>query len=198
MRPPTDDRVGPNAITRTYAALLARGDRRLADEIFAHAGLARYVPVPPTQPVLVSEFRALIETTHRFLGRDAALAVLHDAGERVGRYVLQHRIPAIVRWLLPRLAAPLATRILFAAMRRNAWTFAGQAPVRFTAAATPSIEVGDSPTATMAGPDPACGFYAAAFSVLVSSLVHPGPIVREVACAATGAPVCRFELTPVR
>jgi len=191
VRAPADDRVGPNAITRTYEALLAAGDRRVADEIFAHAGIARYVPCPPTRPVPVAEFRALVQQTHRFLGRAAALAVLEDAGRRVGHYVLTHRIPAPVRWVLPRLPADVALRVLFRAMASNAWTFAGHAPVRFDAAAG-RIEVTGAPTATVCGDDPACGFYTAAFGVLIAALITPAPTVREASCAATGASCCRF------
>jgi divinyl protochlorophyllide a 8-vinyl-reductase len=193
MRAPTDDRVGPNAITRTYEALLAAGDRRIADEIFAHAGIARYVPCPPTRPVPVAEFRALVRETHRFLGRESALAVLADAGRRVGTYVLTHRIPGPVRWLLPRLPAPLALRLLFRAMARNAWTFAGHAPVHFDAPRG-QINVIGAPTADALGPDPACGFYTAAFSVLIAALIRPSPQVTEDVCCATGAPACRFVL----
>jgi divinyl protochlorophyllide a 8-vinyl-reductase len=195
MRAPVDDRVGPNAITRTYEALLAHADRRVADEVFAHAGIAHYVPCPPTRPVPVTEFRALVAAAHRLLGREAALRVLEDAGRRVGRYVLENRIPRVIRLVLPHLPTALATRILFSAMRRNAWTFAGHAPVQFDArAVVPSIEVRGAPTASISGPDAGCGFYAAAFGVLISALVSPAPHVREVCCAATGATMCRFEL----
>lgn len=194
MRRPTDDRVGPNAITRSYDALLARHDRRLADEIFAHAGIARYVPCPPTRAIPTAEFRALIASMQHFLGRDETLVVLADAGRRVGQYVLANRIPAPMRWLLPRLAPATATTIFFAVMRPHAWTFAGHAPVAFDATGTARIEVTGAPTAALTGHDPACGFYAAAFSVLLGALVRPRPVVREVACMATGAPCCRFEV----
>lgn len=193
MLGPRDDRVGPNAITRTYEAIVALEDRRLADEIFAHAGLADYVPCPPTAPVPVAEFRALIATTHRLLGRARALAVLADAGRRVGQYVLHHRIPRPMRWLLPRLPAAWSTRVLFAAMRRNAWTFAGHAPVTFDAHAGGRIEIVGAPTAHVRGADAACGFYSAAFTVLMAALVRPAPMMREVRCAATGDGPCCFE-----
>jgi len=198
MRPPTGDLLGPNAITRMHEALLALEGRRTADEIFEQAGLAGYVTSPPTEPVEVQEFRALITTTHRVLGRSRALAVLADAGRRVGQYVLANRIPAPVRWLLPRLPAAWALRVLFAAMRQNAWTFAGRAPVRFNAQAGGTIEIISAPTAMIVGDDTACGFYSAAFTVLLQALVRPSSVVHEVTCAAMGASHCRFAVSMPR
>jgi len=188
-------RIGPNAIIRTAEALHDDvGPGRLA-ELFRAAGLQSYLQAPPSQMVCEAEVTRLQQVLRAQLGPRHAARVLRAAGERTGAYLLARRIPAPVRWLLPRLPAALASRVLVQAIRRNAWTFAGSAgfsasgarPVRFTLTACVLCRDATSE-------EPCCDFYTGCFEVLFRALVHPAARAAETHCHATGAAACQFEL----
>lgn len=188
-------RIGPNAITRVAEVLPPRVGSHATRELFEHAGLAHYLTRPPEQMVEEAEVRQLHQALRVRLGEVRARDVAAAAGARTADYLLAHRIPKPVQALLKVLPAPLAARVLLAAITRNAWTFVGSG--RFTARVGRPVvlTIRDNPLCTeLASDEPACDFYAATFERLFQVLVHPRSQVREVACEACGDPECRFEI----
>jgi len=132
-----------------------------------------------------------------------ARALGAEAGRKTGDYLLAHRIPRAMRWLLPKLPAAWAARLLLAAIRRHAWTFCGSGhfevqparrghPLRLLlqGSATSSSESSSTPSSK----EPLCDYFAATFERLFQVLVSPATRVTETACMAMGAPACVFEV----
>jgi len=122
-------------------------------------------------------------------------AISRQAGQATGDYLLAHRIPRAARHLLRALPAPIASRILLAAIGRHAWTFAGSGRFHARGGRPVVITIADCPICRDARADaPQCGYYAATFARLYQELVHPRATVRQTACMACGASACRFEI----
>jgi divinyl protochlorophyllide a 8-vinyl-reductase len=188
-------RIGPNAITRVAEVLPALAGAGAAERVFARAGLLGHLRQPPQAMVDETEVARLHAALRSALGDATSRAVARAAGVRTGDYLLAHRIPRPVQWLLKGLPAALAARVLLAAITRHAWTFAGSGcfearpgrPVRLTIRGNPMCR-------GLVAEAPACDFYAATFERLFRVLVHPATQVTETACEACGDDACRFEL----
>ena len=187
-------RIGPNAVTRLAEALEALRGAGGAGPVFGRAGLAHRLASPPERMVEEQEVIALHAALRAMLPAAEAEAVAADAGRRTADYLLAHRIPRLMRAVLPRIPARLAAWVLLQAIGRHAWTFAGSGrfavlpgfPVRFSIAGGPLAR-------GVTSQDPVCAYYAATFEVLFRTLVHPATRVVETACEATGAAACVFE-----
>lgn len=192
-------RIGPNAITRVAQALPPRVGSRATRELFERAGLLHHLQVPPEDMVDEAEVRALHAELRVTLGGVEAAEVARAAGRATAEYLLQRRIPQPAQRLLKLLPPRWAARALLAALRRNAWTFAGsgQFKARLQRGATPVVlQLQGNPLCRgQSSLVPVCDFYAATFERLFQVLVHPQARVREVACEACGDPACVFELT---
>ncbi len=188
-------RIGPNAITQLAAALLeGRGpaEQRL---VFEHAGLAHYLADPPGQMVDEREVAGLHQALVLRFGPAAARSIAAEAGRRTGCYLLAHRIPRPAQRLLRCLPAGLAARFLLAAIRRHAWTFAGTGHLLVQPGRPYQLTIKGCPICRrLSASEPACDFYVGALQLLFRQLVHPLATVQETACAAAGAPACRFIL----
>jgi len=188
-------RIGPNAITRVAEALLDQMGVAVRAELFGRAGLDAYLREPPRQMVDEEEVIGLQDVLRARLSPEQARRVNRDAGARTGAYLLAHRIPRPVQGLLRVLPAPLAARVLVAAIRRHAWTFAGTADFSARAARPAGFTLAGCPMCRGARSDgPCCDFYAACFERLFRALVHPRATVRETECAAAGDAACRFDV----
>jgi divinyl protochlorophyllide a 8-vinyl-reductase len=190
-------RIGPNAITRVAEVLPPRVGSEATRRLFDRAGLLRHLLAPPQTMVDEAEVRALHGALREALGLPMAREVARAAGERTADYLLAHRIPRPVQRLLKLLPAPLAARVLMAAMRRNAWTFAGSGHFSADAVARRRclLTIRGNPLCRgVSAAEPACDFYAGTFERLFQLLVHRGARVRELACEACGDEACRFEL----
>jgi divinyl protochlorophyllide a 8-vinyl-reductase len=186
----TAHRIGPNAIIQVAEALRALHGEGAAQRVFGAAGLSGLLDRPPERMTDERLVAALHRTLHRLLPQEEAAEVAAEAGLRTADYLLARRIPRPAQWLLRALPAPLAARLLLAAIARNAWTFAGSGHV-FTTPGTPAvIEIEDNPVAT--GP---CHYHLAVFTRLFRTLVHPRAEVRETLCCAKGAAACRFAIS---
>lgn len=191
--PPPPAKVGPNAIVQLADVLLDCHGEAGAHAVFRAAGLTRYLLQPPTRMTDESQAAAL----HRALWRvypDEAPHLAAAAGSRTADYLLAHRIPLGVQWLLRSLPAPMAARLLVKAIARHAWTFAGSG--RFIAhfgrkagGASLVIEIEANPLAT-----PDCPWHQAVFTRLFQRLVSPRAYVRHKHCGALGQASCRFEI----
>lgn len=189
-------RIGPNAITRLAEALRARCGDETTAQVFADAGLARYLTNPPLELVDEVDVVALHRAARRLLPPSVAEDVSREAGDRTARYLLAHRIPRVVQRLLRMLPPPLAARVLARAIGRHAWTFAGSGRFHVDHGPPLAFIITDGPLGRGLQTDsPACGYFAATFDGLFRALIHPEANVVETACQAAGAPACVFTAT---
>jgi divinyl protochlorophyllide a 8-vinyl-reductase len=203
-------RIGPNAIIRLQQALLERVGRECARQIFEQAGQGHFAAELPERMVVETSVTSLYTSLPARLGPRLAAEVSAHAGWLTGDYLLANRIPKPVQALLHVLPAPLAARLLIAAIRRHAWTFVGSG--RFDVTPVPAgirdnvardgrrarlnLSVEGCPIcAGSRQATPACTYYTAAFASLFVALVHRRTCVREVACHALGASACTFEVS---
>lgn len=190
--------IGPNAITRIAKVLPAWRGTAFAEQVFERAGLLQHWRQPPQDMVREDDVRALHRALREVMPAEEAAAVSRAAGRATADYLLAHRIPRAVQRVLKRLPAPLAARVLVAAITRHAWTFTGSG--RFSATAPRGgrpwvLEIRDNPLCRgLASGVPACDYYAATFERLFQVLVHRDSGVTETACEACGDDACRFEL----
>lgn len=190
--------IGPNAILRVADALADSAWAGQRAAVFDRAGLSHYLASPPEQMLPQTEVQRLHAALRQTLGWADAQRIAADAGKRTAHYLLAHRIPRPVQVLLRALPAPLAARVLLAAIGRHAWTFAGSG--RFSAQAARAghpvvLTIAQNPLCEgLHSEEAACAYYAATFETLFRTLVHAECRVRETACEATGASACRFEI----
>nr|WP_255540122.1 bacteriochlorophyll 4-vinyl reductase [Acidiphilium sp. C61] len=115
--------MGPNAILQVFAALAASGGPACVARVARAAGAEPYLAHPPAAMVPAADVLALHRAVRACLGAGPGGVVLRAAGAATGRYLLARRIPRPVRLALRAAPAPLAARLLVAAIRRHAWTF---------------------------------------------------------------------------
>jgi divinyl protochlorophyllide a 8-vinyl-reductase len=189
------DRIGPNSIIQTVAALREQLGPEAAHAALDAWGLGTWATRVPDEMVPEGDFNRLAWAVLDHLGEVEGTIVLDRAGVLTAEYLLTNRIPRIAQRLLPWLPSGLALRILGRAIGAHAWTFAGSG--RF------SIAYGPKPVLQIAGcpmcrghraASAVCSFYKATFERLLRQLVHPRTRVKESDCEALGAPACRFEL----
>jgi divinyl protochlorophyllide a 8-vinyl-reductase len=128
---------------------------------------------------------------------DAAVArdVAREAGRRTGSYLLAHRIPRPVQWLLKCLPPALSARVLLAAVTRHAWTFAGSGRFEVLGYSPVRVSISSNPLARAVRADaPQCDYYAATFERLFCALVSRYSAVVETSCESAGAAACIFEV----
>jgi len=195
VTPSAAGRIGPNAITRLAEALHACMGDAATTALFDRAGLVRYLAQPPEQMVDEVEVTRLHQTLREAVNPPLAAEVASDAGRRTADYLLAHRIPRPVQLLLKLLPAPLAARVLLAAIRRHAWTFAGSGCFEARAGHPVLLSIRGNPMCRGQHlAEPGCDYYAAVFERLFRVLVHARSRVTETACEACGDAECRFEL----
>jgi len=203
-------RIGPNATTRVAQALPPRAGSSATAELFEGAGLLHHPRQPPQQMVDEADVRALHREMQRTLGPKAARDVASDAGRATADDLLAHRIPKPAQRLLQWLHAPLAARVLLAAVRRNAQAFAGSgeysAGVAAGLARLAVLRIHHNPLCQdLQSQLPACDFHdARCFERLfrvrvhpcapVRTRAHPSARVHTLACEACGVAECRFEV----
>ncbi len=154
-----------------------------------------YLDLPPTAMVRETEVAALHGRLRGELGEDAARRAAHAAGMKTGDYLLAHRIPRRVQAVLRRLPAALASRVLLAAIRRNAWTFCGSGRFAALPGSPVRVTITNNPLALdRRGEGTACAFYAGTFERLFGELVDARAVVRETQCEDRGDGACVFEI----
>lgn len=183
-------RIGPNAVLQLLPVLTRAGGPDLPARLCQAAGLGE---VRGDQG-LIDEVP--VARLHAAVRRECAEPdpILRAAGLGTGAYILANRIPAPVRAVLRVLPAPIAARLLSQAIAKHAWTFAGTGTFRVLSPR--SFELADNPLIKGETADrPLCVWHAGVFEQLYQSLVDSRLTCRETACAAMGAPACRFELS---
>jgi divinyl protochlorophyllide a 8-vinyl-reductase len=182
-------RVGPNAVIQTAEALAAHGGEALASRAFRAADCERMLVEPPTEMVPEDVAARLHRAVLDALPPAEADAVAADAGRRTAAYILAHRIPRPVQWLLRALPPRPAARMLTGAIGRHAWTFAGSGAFSGRPGNPVVLEIAGNPLAL-----PGCPWHRAVFAGLYGALVSSRVRVRETACCACGASSCRYEI----
>jgi divinyl protochlorophyllide a 8-vinyl-reductase len=193
-------RIGPNAITRLAEALAVHGGPALTAQVFARAGLARYLADPPEAMVDEAEVAQLHRVLADAVARSESVAIARDAGRRTAEYLLARRIPKPAQWLLRHLPRRMAAAILVHAIAAHAWTFAGSGSFAHSFdAAQPGVlwlTITNSPLCRHPDtPAPACDYFAATFAGVFAAMLGEGVRVVETECAAGGAPACRFRVS---
>ncbi len=184
-----DARIGPNAVIQLGAALCDRLGLPEAETVFRHAGLRHMLTEPPAAMVDQQAVVALYDSLFARLPIDVASPIAAEAGRRTADYLLANRIPGFVQVVLKALPASLAGPPLLAAIKRNAWTFAGSGRVETRAGSPSVIEIADNPLAM-----PGCVWHGAVFQRLFSALVAPQARVSHPRCRRDGGALCRFEI----
>ena len=188
-------RIGPNAITRVAEVLPGVIGSAAAWALFERAGLEHHLRRLPEGMVDETEVTRLHAELRASLGGAGAAEVARRAGWLTADYLLAHRIPRLAQAALKWLPAPLAARLLLAAIARHAWTFAGSGHFSAQAGRPCVLTIRDNPLCRGLQADtPVCDFYAATFERLFRVLVHRQARVRECACEARGDAECRFEV----
>ena len=85
--------VGPNAVTQLGIALQERHGERMANRVFAAAGVRRMLIEPPVDMVDECVAASLFASLHARLGKTDAAEVASEAGARTADYLLENRIP---------------------------------------------------------------------------------------------------------
>jgi divinyl protochlorophyllide a 8-vinyl-reductase len=188
-------RIGPNAIIQTLAALRERIGASATGELLRAAGLSSYSVEVPTALVPERDVTELYRALRRQIDEPEATACARLAGYKTAEYVLANRIPRpaqfILRLLPPRFAAP----VLLASITKHTWTFAGSGAVTVAGGAAPRIAIAGCPVCRGSHAQaPLCSYYAASFEGLFRALVTSRASVAEVACEASGASGCVFEI----
>jgi len=184
-------RIGPNAVLQMIPVL----DRVLGPSARARLCRAAGLDGMPSEAGLMPEAPAMrLHQSLRALEPDVSARIGAEAGRGTAEYILAHRIPPAAQSLLRHLPPALAAPVLSRAIARHAWTFAGSG--RFRRVSGWQFELDDNPLIRgEAAAGPLCHWHAAVFERLYRALVAPDVRCRETACAATGAPCCRFVLT---
>jgi divinyl protochlorophyllide a 8-vinyl-reductase len=189
-------RIGPNAITRVAEVLTLRDGAAGARRLFEQAGLLHHLLSPPERMVDERDVLQLHRVLRDALGVAAATDVARAAGQRTAAYLLANRIPKPLQAVLRHTPAPLAARVLLAAITRNAWTFVGSGHFTVQPGRPWVLRIRGNPLCRgLVAEVPSCDFYTATFQSLFTALVHPNAQVTEVACEACGDAECRFEIS---
>lgn len=192
---PGGGRIGPNAVVRLGEAVTAVLGAGASARLFEDAGLACHLAHPPTAMVDEREVTRLHAALRDRVGVDTARRVSREAGRLTADYLLRHRIPRAMRYLLPKLPAALASRILLAAIARHAWTFVGSGTFDGRHGQAVRCRIGDCPVCRgAASAVPLCDYYAGTFERLHRVLVHPDAQCTELTCVAAGDAFCDFEI----
>lgn len=190
----SNGRIGPNAIIQTISALREQRGVDEADRLldaWGHGSLRRQ---PPSDMVDERGVSRLCASVIEELGYAEGAVILDRAGAKTAAYLLQHRIPTAARLLLPWLPTRLGLKILFAAISRHAWTFAGTG--KFTTdLKLPGFEITGCPLCRdLRTESPVCAFYRQTFESLLHTLIDPRLRVTESECAAVKGSRCRFTI----
>ncbi|HSF64122.1 MAG TPA: bacteriochlorophyll 4-vinyl reductase [Paracoccaceae bacterium] len=184
--------IGPNALLQLISVLDRHEGRATRDLLFEAAGVA---PPPPDAGMWPEDQAGAVHRMVRQALPDRADGLLRLAGQATADYILANRIPAVAQVLIRALPGPLAARVLSGAIERHAWTFAGSGRFRIVSRRPLVFEVAGNPLIRgEVALHPMCHWHAAVFERLFRRLVWRRAVVEEAACAAVGAPACRFEI----
>jgi divinyl protochlorophyllide a 8-vinyl-reductase len=165
----TPSRIGPNSIIQTVAALEAVYGKTKSEAMLRKIGQGYLIGNLPNEMVEEAKFHSLVIALQKEIGESATSGILKESGERTARYLLKVRIPGIFQQLVKILPARPAFKLLFFAISKNAWTFAGSGEFSYSMNRPPDITVKVTfPTQPVVG-----NFYLGTFTALLQELVNP-------------------------
>ena len=183
--------IGPNAILQLLPILEQLGGAEHRTQLMARAGI-RHIPdgtsmIPETEAARLHQQLRIEEP-------DKAPDLAWKAGTGTANYILKHRIPKPVQWVLKSLPAGPAAALLSRAIAKNAWTFVGSGqltvlnPWTFAIKNNPLI-AGETSNVCL------CDWHAGVFSRLYQALVCHTAVCHETTCGAQSlGSLCQFEV----
>jgi divinyl protochlorophyllide a 8-vinyl-reductase len=187
--------IGPNAIIQLVEALRAHWGHQETHKLLEAVGLGVYCDQPPRNMVPQNEVVALHQRLFSVVDLQEFKRLSAEAGRRTGDYLLAHRIPRPVQWLLKCMPDALAARLLSRAIQKHAWTFAGSGVFAYRWRAQLEFSITGNPViAGLHSEVPICDYYAATFERIFRVLVNERWRVVEQSCEASGDAACRFEI----
>jgi divinyl protochlorophyllide a 8-vinyl-reductase len=184
-----DALIGPNAVIQLGDVLAALGGTKQRS-VFSTAGILPYLTSPPASMIREAEVFSLFQTVWLQFPETKALAIMYEAGNKTGDYILHHRIPGAAQKVLKALPARLAIPLLLTAIQKHAWTFAGSGSVKIKRCGQASISICDNPLAL-----PGCPWHLGVFEALFRRLTDRYLVFKHTHCCAKGDDVCRFEIS---
>jgi divinyl protochlorophyllide a 8-vinyl-reductase len=195
LHPPAQ--IGPNALIQMVEALRIVWGPEETRSLLVSLGLGHYADVPPQHMMPQEQVAALHTRLHGMVDAGSFKSITADAGRRTADYLLAHRIPRAVQWVLKRLPDAIAARVLCRAIAKHAWTFAGSGV--FSYAWTPGLVFrlrGNALCQQIQADAPVCDYYAATFERIFRVIVNDNWRVVEAQCEASGADFCEFVFLP--
>lgn len=195
VHPPAQ--IGPNALIQMVEALRQVWGAQATRVLLVSLGLDHYADAPPRHMLPQEQVAALHTRLHGMVDAKTFKSITADAGRRTADYLLAHRIPRTVQWVLRRLPDAIAARLLCRAIAKHAWTFAGSGV--FSYAWTPRLvfRLAANPLCRQIASDaPVCDYYAATFERIFRVIVNDNWRVHEMQCEANGAAFCEFVFLP--
>ena len=185
----TPSRIGPNSIIQTVAALETTYGKAKSENMLRKIGQGYLVGNLPKEMVEEAKFHTLVGALQKEIGETATASILKDSGERTARYLLRVRIPGIFQKIVKLLPARPAFKLLFFAISKNAWTFAGSGEFSYTMNRPPEITVKVTfPTQPVTG-----NFYLGTFTALLQELVNPKALVKADIRKENGYINCHYR-----
>ncbi len=170
----TPSKIGPNSIIQTVAALEATYGKTKAENMLRKIGQGYLIGNLPKEMTEETKFHTLVGALQKEIGDTATASILKDSGERTARYLLKVRIPGIFQRIVKLLPPRPAFRLLFFAISKNAWTFAGSGEFAYTLSRPPEISVRVTfPTQPVVG-----NFYLGTFTTLLQELVNKKAVIK--------------------
>jgi divinyl protochlorophyllide a 8-vinyl-reductase len=195
MRSAEQALIGPNAIIQMVEALRAHWGNQETQKLLDAVGQGAYFDKPPRSMVPQTEVAALHQQLYAAVEPQEFKRISAEAGRRTGDYLLAHRIPAPVQWVLKRLPDALAARVLSRAIKKHAWTFAGSGVFSYAWHGRLVFSITGNPiTAGLHADLPICDYYAGTFERIFRVIVNDDWRAVERTCEANGAAACLFEI----
>jgi len=139
--PAAPSKIGPNSIIQTVNALEASMGKEKTEALLRSIGQDHFIGNLPTDMTDESKFHALVTALDTEIGARETAAILEESGSRTAEYLLRVRIPGLFQKLLKLLPAGAAFSLLFFAISKNAWTFAGSGEFTYSTGKNPVINL---------------------------------------------------------
>jgi len=138
-----------------------------------------------------SIFHSLVTTLDAEIGAGKTASILEESGQRTAEYLLRVRIPGLFQKILKLLPAGPAFSLLFFAISKNAWTFAGSGEFTYTTGKNPVI------TVKVIHPSrPSVGsFFLGTFTHLIHELVNTQATITPTIQPAASSLICTYRVT---
>lgn len=189
-RPAVPGFMAPQVVLNLIAVVLARLGQAAVDLLRHEAEVTRLPAV--TEPVR-EDIAARLHQSVRRLWPDQAAVLLREAGRATADALLDTQQSVRAQAMLTGAPWPIAAWLLGRWARQHDWTFVGSGT--FNPLNALEWDIADNPlirgerAATVS-----CSWHMGLFERLFQRLVSPDLECREMACAAIGAPACRFVI----